>query len=225
MNKYIKVCSIIILMIFSFYYTEKVAIYVQNNTPLKKEIISYKEKNTVMYVNAQVDGDYIIPGINGLEVNVDKSYNKMKPFNVFSENYLIYDQIKPRISVSSFKDKIIHRGNIQKNAVSLIINKTNNYLSYLDSKKINYDLINKTNYCIKTKMDTCKNTKKQIVEPTIILNNQNFLKNVGIISKGYLIYIDDDININYIYALINHIKYNNLNILKLNQHLSENFEL
>ena len=47
MNKIIKVCSIFFLMIFSFYYTEKVALYVQNNTPLKKEIISYKESNNI----------------------------------------------------------------------------------------------------------------------------------------------------------------------------------
>ena len=219
MNKYIKVCSIIVLMIFSFYYTEKVAIYVQNNTPLKKEIISYKDSNTVKYVNAEVVGDYIVPGINGLSVNVNKSYNKMKSYNIFNENYLVYDQVKPQISLSNFKDKIIHKGNSQKNGVSILINSSN---EYFNKNNITYDLTNKTNYCIKTNNDDCTNTFKQIVEPTLILNNQNFLKNVGLITKGSIIYISNDLNMNYIYALVNHIKYNNYNIYKLNDHLSEN---
>ena len=225
MNKYIKVCSIIVLMIFSFYYTEKVAIYVQNNTPLKKKIIKYKKVNKVDYVNAQVDGEYIIPGINGLEVNVDKSYNKMKSYNVFSENYIIYDQVKPQISLSSFKNKIIHRGNIQRNAVSILINDNQEYVRYFKTNKISYNFIDNSNYCIKVEKDMCLSTNKQVVEPTLILNNQNFLRSVNSISKGYIIYLDDNINITYIRALINNIKYNNLNIYKLSRHLSENYQL
>lgn len=209
-------------MIFSFYYTEKVAIYVQNNTPLKKEIISYKEKNNIKYVNAEIDGEYIVPGINGLSVNVDKSYNKMKSYNVFSEKYLIYDQVKPQISISDFKDKIIHRGNIKKNAISILVRDDCNYISYFSDNKITYDYLNKTNFCIKINDDDCAYSTKHVVEPTLIINNQNFLKNVGLISKGYIVFIDNNLNMNYTYALINHIKYNNLNIYKLNEHLSEN---
>lgn len=221
MNKYIKISSIFLLMIFSFYYTEKVAIYVQNNTPLKKEIISYKENNVVKYVNAEIIGDYIVPGINGLSVNVNKSYNKMKAYNVFNENYLVYDQVKPQISVLSFKDKIIHKGNVQKNGVS-ILTKENNNANYFDKNNITYDFINKTSYCIRINDSDCTNTLKQVVEPTIVLSNQNFLKNVSLITKGSIILLNEDLNINYIYALINQIKYNNYNIYKLDDHLSEN---
>ena len=225
MNKYIKVCTIVLLMIFSFYYTEKVALYVQNNTPLKKEIMSYKNSNNINYVNAIVDGEYIIPGINGLEINVDKSYNKMKSINVFSENYLVYDQVKPEVSTSDFKYKIINGGNPNKNGVSIIINNNNSISSYFDSNNITYDFIDKTNYCIKSKVADCLKSKKRIVEPTLYLTNQNFLKSIDMINKGYIIYIDNSVSINYVYFLIQHIRYNNLHILKLNEHLTEKLKV
>ena len=225
MNKYIKVCGIILLMIFSFYYTEKVALYVQNNTPLKKEIITYKQDNAVEYVNAQINGEYIIPGINGLEVNVDKSYSKMKSYNVFSERYLIYDEVKPEVSVNNFKNKIINLGNARKNAISIIVSRQNKYVSYFDSNSIDYDYVDKTNYCIKLSDSNCSNNNKQIVEPTIVLSNSNFLKRLSEIKKGYIIFINDDLNINYIKTLINYINYNGLNIFKLNKHLSESYQL
>lgn len=225
MNKYIKVCGIILLMIFSFYYTEKVALYVQNNTPLKKEIITYKQDNAVEYVNAQINGEYIIPGINGLEVNVDKSYSKMKSYNVFSERYLIYDEVKPEVSVSNYKNKIINLGNARKNAISIIVSRQNKYVSYFDSNSINYDYVDKTNYCIKLSDSNCSNNNMQIVEPTLVLSNSNFLKRLSEIKKGYIIFINDDLNINYIKTLINYINYNGLNIFKLNKHLSESYQL
>lgn len=226
MKKYIKVFSITLLMIFSFYYTEKVALYVQNNTPLKKEIITYKESNIIDSVNATIDGNYITPGINGLEVNVDKSYNNMKSYNVFSENNLIYDQVKPDISIVNFKNKIINKGNSLRNAVSIILSSSNNSnINYLKSINATYDDINKTNYCIRIKHDDCNKTNKIIVEPTIILNSQNFLKEVSNISKGYILYVDDSLSLNYLKVLIEHIKYNNLNIYKLNDHLTEKYQL
>lgn len=225
MNKYIKVFGIMALMIFSFYYTEKIALYVQNNTPLKKEILTYKDNNYIDYVNAEVSGEYIIPGINGLIVNVDKSYNNMKSYNVFSEKYLVYDEVIPKISINSFSDKIIHQGNIRKNAVSIIINNNSKYKSYFDDNNIKYDLVNNTNYCIKNSEDKCNHQNKLVVKPTINLNNLNFLKELSNISKGYIIYIEENLNFTYIDALINYIKYNNLNIFHLNKHLSENYQL
>lgn len=224
MNKYIKVLGIFVLMIFSFYYTEKVALYVQNNTPLKKEIISYKEKNSINFVNAQIDGDYIVPGINGLEVNVDKSYDKMKSYNVFSENNLIYDQITPEVSVTNYKNKIIKSGNVNKNAVSIILSKNNKNIKYFKENNIVYDLLTKTNYCIKSHFSSCSKTGKQVVEPTINFTNLLFLKQLKNITKGCIIYIDDDLAVEYIRILINYIKYNNLNILNLNNHLSEYYQ-
>lgn len=225
MKKYLKGFLVIILMIFSFYYTEKIALYVQNNTPLKKEIITYKDNNKIEFVNAEVSGNYIIPGINGLSVNVDKSYNKMKSYNAFSEKYLIYDEVKPEISVLDFKGKIINKGNAQRNAVSFIVNKDNQTVNYFFQNNISFDYISSNNYCIKITDDNCLSSNKQIVEPTITLNNLNFLKELGNISKGYIVYIESDLNQSYLLALINYIEYKGLKIYKLDDHLSENYSI
>ena len=80
MKKAIKVFGILTLMIFSFYYTEKVALYAQDNTALKKEILTFKENNKAPSVNAKIDGDYIIPGLDGLEINVGE--NSVFPISV-----------------------------------------------------------------------------------------------------------------------------------------------
>ena len=222
MKKYFKTFSIIVLMFFSFYYTEKIAMYVQNNSPLKKEIINYKNENVVSFVNAEVMGDYIIPGINGLEVNVDKSFNKMRTYNVFSEKYLIYDEVKPEISSLDFKNKIINRGNSLKNGVSILVSKNNTNINYLKEERINFDYIDNKNYCIDLKNNCLKESKKQIVKPTLILSNNNFLRELKKIDKGYLIYLDNNLNREYIYVLIKRIKCNNYNIYTLEEHLSEN---
>jgi len=224
MHKNIKVVGIIILMIFSFYYTDKIALYVQNNTPLKKEIIVFKEKNIIPSINAQVNGDEIIPGINGLKVNAEKSYYKMKSSNTFSEQNLVYDEVKPEISLIENKEKIIIKGNKAKGAVSIIIDANSKIANTLRDYGLKFDLNNKTNYCILIN-DNCNNDRRQKVKPTYTINNTNFIKYIGLIDKGDIIYITDNLDEIYIDILSKHIKYYNIKSLSLYEHLSENNHL
>lgn len=221
MIKKLKFPGIILLMFFSFYYTEKVALYAQNNTPLKKDIIVFKNNNKVPSVNAEVKGNFITPGLNGLEVNVEKSYSVMKVSNVFNEKNVIYDEVKPKKSISNYKDKIINHGNPNKNAVSLILDENSNLFDYFSNNRITFDYIENTKYCFYD--SNCNN--KQKIKPTIYLNSQNFYNLIKNIEKGSIIYIDSSINEWYINVLIKTINYNGLNILHLNEHLSENNHL
>jgi len=224
MSKNIKVVGIVFLMIFSFYYTDKIAMYVQNNTPLKKEIIVFKDNNIVPSINAEINSDGIIPGINGLIVNVNKSYNKMKSDNVFSEYKLVYDEVKPEISINENTKKTIIKGNKNKNAISIIIDNYSKIGDLLNEYEFKYDYINKTNYCILIN-NNCDNDKRLKVKPSFILNNSNFIKFVGNIDKGDIIYISDNLDDIYIDILSKHVKYYNLKSLYLNEHLSENNHL
>ena len=223
MKKYVKVLGIISLMLFSFYYTEKIALYAQNNTTLKKEILTYKETEKVASVNAVVTGNTITPGINGLEINVNKSYNAMKSSNVFDEYNLVYDEIKPSISVIDYPDKIINSGNIEKKAVSIIISNQNNNIDYLNEIKVPYSYLHNDNYCVIIDNTTCDNHLRK-VKPSYILNNTNFVKYVKDISSGSIIYLSDDFDRIYIDILLKHIKYFDLNILKLDDHLTESLK-
>ena len=220
MKNITKIFSVIILMIFSFYYTEKIAIYAQNNTPLKKEIIVFKENNQSASLNATINGNEIIPGINGLAVNVEKSYNVMKTYNTFIENELIYDEIKPSISVSDYPEKIIVAGNSFKKAISIIVSNKNQNIKYLKHYNINYTYISDTKYCVIIDENSCY-FYKQRVKPSILLNNSNFIKNINEIKTGSIIYLADDLDKMYIDVLVKHIKFYNLNIYNLDNLLSE----
>ena len=223
MNKSFKVFSIIILMIFSFYYTEKIALYVQNNTPLKKEIITYKESNSIPYINAKVSGEYITPGLNGKEINVDKSYENMKLSNSFNENEIVYNEVTPSISLDDYPSKIINRGNLNKKGVSIIINNNSELELYLKDNNIRYTKINNIDFCIITNNE-CNNTLRK-VKPSLIINNSNFLKNVNLITNGDIILIEDSIELKYINVMIKQLEYSNLRILDLKEHLSENNDI
>ena len=220
MKKVLKTCSIFMLMIFSFYYTEKIALYAQNTTPLKKEIKAFKESHNVSSINAKIDGNEIIPGLNGLKVNIEKSYKAMKIYNMFIEKDVVYDEIIPIISIKDYPKKIIVSGNVQRKAVSIIISKNNKNKNYFDENKIKYIYDNESKYCIILNEDNCSGIKQR-VKTSVYLNNTNFIKNINKVKNGSIIYVDDNLDIMFIDILIKHIKFYNLNILLLDDHLSE----
>lgn len=117
-------------IIFSFYYTEKAAIFVQNKNPIMQSINEIKDEQLIEPVNAIIEDNTIIPGIYGREVNVNKSFQTMKSFGIFNEYYLVFDNIKPEISLSNNKDKIIISGNPQLRQVAIIIDDDSSLINY-----------------------------------------------------------------------------------------------
>ena len=128
-------------MVFSFYYTEKIALIVLNKNPLMQSINEQKEYYDVGYVNAVIEGDYIIPGINGLEVNARESFYQMQELNVFNEYYLVYEQISPEVSLEDNKDKIVRQGNSKLKQVVLILSDISDISEYLRSNNYKADLL------------------------------------------------------------------------------------
>ncbi len=217
MKTIIKIPALLFLVCFSFYYTEKIAIVMKNKDELMIKINNTKERYNVDYVNAKIEGETIIPGINGLNVNANKSYNNMKSINVFNEYYLKYDQIKPEISLVDNKDKIIIKGNKNKNAISLVI-KNNPYIkTYL--KNLGYD----TEYdgvCIININSKCNSTELR-VKPSLVINHQNVLTEKNKIESGDIILIEENLSVEEIERLIEEIKYRDLKIISLNDMISE----
>lgn len=62
------------------------------------------------------------PGRNGLQVNIDKSYEKMDKDKVFNESLLVFEQIEPEISLTDIGPAPIFRGHPEKEMVALMIN-------------------------------------------------------------------------------------------------------
>lgn len=83
-------------------------------------------------IDAKIDPVWkAIPGVNGLEVDIEASYEKMKDDGEFSETKLVFKQIKPKVHLKDLPPTAIYKGNPEKPMVSFIINVAwgNEYLS------------------------------------------------------------------------------------------------
>src|SRR5699024_11490165 len=59
------------------------------------------------------------PGRNGLKVNIDKSYEKMKKNKVFNESQLVVEQIVPQVSLEDLEPSPIFRGHPDRKSTRL----------------------------------------------------------------------------------------------------------
>ena len=128
MKKIFEVIGLISLVCFSFFYTEKISTVIRENDNLLKQIEQIEEQYRVEAIDAIIDGNTIIPGVSGSQIDVKSSYKKMKKVDTFNSNLLVYEDIKPKVSVNAVYDKYIISGNKNKKEVSLLFlveNKTN----------------------------------------------------------------------------------------------------
>lgn len=139
----IKYLLVLLLVVVSFYFTDKVMIYINNKNPIMKEIVTVKDDYTVEYVNAVIEDNTIIPGVNGKEVDVDKSFNKMENYGYFNDLYLIYTATSPKMSLNDNKDKIIIKGNSKKNMVAFIVDHNDEVINYFKDNNIKFTLVGK----------------------------------------------------------------------------------
>lgn len=217
MKKIIKVFSIIFLVCFSFYYTEKIAYIMQSKDELMLHINKVKENYNIDYVNAVINDDTIIPGINGITVNSQKSYSNMKSLNVFNEYYLEYEQVKPVISLSDNKDKTIIKGNKNKKSVAILVKNNGLVKEYLIKKgyQIGYE-----NICVTDLEEVCKDNSFK-VKSSLIINHQNILTSKSSVESGDIILIEENVSVSELKVLLEEIKYRDLKIISLNNLISE----
>lgn len=184
LKKFYKYFGIIAIMLFSFYYTEKIALFMRTKDPIYETIETVKEDSNVSFVNAEIKDNQIIPGINGLSVNTEKSFQKMKSFGAFNKYYLIFDQVKPDISLEDNKDKIITEGNAKKKSVSLIVSENQELSNYLKQNNIKASiLINQSSFTRDNSLEQINNDSKYFKETDNLLNSINQNKNICIINN------------------------------------------
>lgn len=150
-----------LLTIFSFYYTDKIVSFSRSKDEIMVSILNNKDLYETSFVNATIDNDYIIPGLNGKIVDVDKSYNKMKEFGEYNSNLYIYTEQKPEVSITNNFDKFIVSGNNNFRKVSLVftLNSDNN--------------LNNILYILKTNNSN----------GNFFIDGQGFEKNIGALQK------------------------------------------
>lgn len=119
-KKLIRPFLIILLVGFSFFYTEKSIDLVRNTDPLMQQIKESNYKYEVEAINAYIKDNTIIPGISGLQIDYEKTYTNMKTYGTYNESLTTLKETKPTISIDDYYDKFIIQGNENKKSVALV---------------------------------------------------------------------------------------------------------
>lgn len=141
MKRIIKFTGLLTLILFSFFYTDKVVEVIRENDKLMIELEQVSDNYKVNAINGIISGDTIKPGINGKKVNIEKSYKQMKEKGIFDENLIKYDKIVPKINMSHNQNKYIIGGNKERNMVSIVFILDNKkYLKKVEDLSISKDV-------------------------------------------------------------------------------------
>ncbi len=120
MSKKIQNICFFILICLTFICVEKIVLFLQESDELMIKIKSENESLYIKPVNAVIKDNTIIPGISGREIDVGKSYQKLKKIGSYNYNFLEYKRIEPAISLNKQYDKYIISGNYKYPKVSLM---------------------------------------------------------------------------------------------------------
>lgn len=90
---------------------------------LYKEIQQKSKTYSEAPQNAMIDRVWKkTPGRNGLKVNIEKSYKRMKKGGAFNKSLLVLEQIPPEITLDDLDAAPIYRGHPEKKMVAFLIN-------------------------------------------------------------------------------------------------------
>ena len=187
MKKYGKYILFSLLVLLSFYTTNKTANLVRNQDPILKEIRNISLEKKEDFVNAVIEDDYIIPGMYGSVVDELKSLSKMKEQDVFNNLYLVSQTIKPDISLSDNLDKIIIKGNSKKQQVSFVIdeNSSKKIKDYLVKNSIKASLlITKDNFSKDSYFEQINNDFKNYKELDKTLKKNKINTNICVLDNN-----------------------------------------
>lgn len=200
---YLTVIGICLLTVFSFYYTNKLIEFSKSKDPIMIEIMKNKDDYNKLSIDALINNNYITPGSEGLEVDVDKSYTKMKKLGKYNDNLYVYDVVKPTISIKDNYNKFVINGNTTKKEVSLIF-KVNDLKNIENINKILFNNnVSATFFIDGNIKDDDINILKILDESNNYFGNLGYNKKYSIKTIKYtnalLDRIDDD-NHNYCYV-------------------------
>ena len=205
--KIIKTIGLLSLICFTFFYTEKIMDMAILQDDIMIKLNDVKDKYYVEPINAKIDGDYIIPGKIGKEIDIDKSYSLMKKNGYFDEELIKYKEIYPSISIYNNYDKYIVNGNTYNKKVSLIfiINNKNvldNILNIIKSKNTDITFFIDSNFLNNNielldlindyEIYNYGNNGVYTMDNLIIFNN--IIKNKTKIDKRFCLFLKEDVD-------------------------------
>lgn len=182
LKKFFSYIGIFSLLLFTFFYTEKTVSVVKEYDDIMIEIKNINDEYKIDAKDALINDNTIIPGLKGKEIDINKSYSKMKRYGSFNSNLLIYKEIFPTISIKESFNKFVISGNSEKRMVSFIFlveydDNIDNIVTILDKKNIkgnffiNSDWLEKNNDLVISLMNEGHNIGN-------LSNNYNYQDNL-----------------------------------------------
>lgn len=107
------------MICISFIYTEKTVNLLRENDELMIKIKSASNIEIIKPVSAIVKENTIIPGISGVVIDEQKSYQNLKKIGSFTPQFLEYKKILPHNSINHNYDKYIIGANPSKRTVAI----------------------------------------------------------------------------------------------------------
>lgn len=120
MKKIFEYAGLIALVLFSFYYTNKVVQMNNEKDPIMISIKEYASKVNSDCKEGYITADGVVLGINGSIVNPILSYSNMKGVG-FSEELMVFEEKECIVTKKSNIDYYIIKGNPNKKSVSILI--------------------------------------------------------------------------------------------------------
>lgn len=171
MKKTFEVIGFLSLILFTFFYTSKITTVIKENDDLLIQLKEYQEQYKESAIDAVIIDNKISAGLSGSEINIKESYEKMKKVNSFNANLLVYEKIKPNISVLDYHDKYIVKGKKESVSLVFLVEQTSNIekiLNILD----NYDV--KATFYIDG--NWFENNNEKVIE---LIENNHTVGNLG----------------------------------------------
>ena len=171
MKKTFEVIGFLSLILFTFFYTSKITTVIKENDDLLIQLKEYQEQYKESAIDAVIIDNKISAGLSGSEINIKESYEKMKKVNSFNANLLVYEKMKPNISVLDYHDKYIVKGKKESVGLVFLVEQTSNIekiLNILD----NYDV--KATFYIDG--NWFENNNEKVIE---LIENNHTVGNLG----------------------------------------------
>ena len=151
MKNILKSIGLLVLIVFSFFYTDKVMNVVNNQDEIMIKLKNIEDNYKIEAIDATISDDTIVPGINGRVLDVEKTYKYLKQVGIVDESLFKYKVVSPKVSLSNNIDKYITKANPKKDSVAILItlnSKTNlnKVLSVANSKKAKINFFIEYNY-------------------------------------------------------------------------------
>lgn len=185
MYKFFRNIGLILIVITSFIYTERLTNVVKEYDDIMVDIKENKSLFETKPIEAKIVKNTIIPGLNGRVIDIDKSYKKMREYGKYNEDLFVYKKISPKDKLNDNIDKYVIKGN-KKNKVAIILTNLNDIDSILKyNQKFSFYITNSWYEENKEKAITLVDEGY-----TLLSNDNKYIKKILGQKNGYC-YVED----------------------------------